>query len=72
MIEIFKTNIQQSKKAKQLIEILLVNFPDYKINIDLSDCDKILRVESTNRKIAAQLITDLVKQKGFDIEILPD
>ena len=43
-------------------------FPSFKINFDLSDCDKVLRVEGDN--IEALNIMILVKENGFKCEIL--
>lgn len=45
MVLVFKTNVQECELAQQLIERLLSCFPHCKINFDLQDCDKILRVE---------------------------
>ena len=49
MIEVFKTNIQSQYEAKVILEELNFQFPDYAINFDLEDCDKILRVEATTK-----------------------
>ena len=59
-IEVFKTNVRQRKEAKKLIRKMGEHFPAYKINFDLSDCDKILRVEGNDippRKIIKLLNT---------------
>lgn len=45
-MEVLRTNVQKNNEAKQIIQDLLKHFPDSKINFDLEDCDKILRVES--------------------------
>ena len=45
-VEIFATNVQEVSQAKDLVNILLKIFPEYLINFDLEDCDRILRVES--------------------------
>ena len=42
MVEIFKTNV---KKSEKLVSLLSMKYPDLKINFDLEDCDKILRIE---------------------------
>jgi hypothetical protein len=47
MVEVFKTNIQKKIQGKKLLCILAETFPALKINFDLSDCDKILRVKGT-------------------------
>ena len=44
MVEVFKTNVRSIRKAKLIIQKLAEEFPAHKINFDLSDCDRILRV----------------------------
>ncbi len=51
-----------------LLSILSEAFPLFKINFDLSDCDKVLRVEGDNME--ALRIMRLVKEYGFKCEIL--
>lgn len=46
MIEIFKTNVQKKSETNHIIAIIKKQFPDYVINFDLEDCDRILRVEA--------------------------
>ena len=48
MVEVFKTNVKKAGEAKRVINELLHHFPDKKINFDLQDCDKVLRVEGEN------------------------
>ena len=45
VVEIFKTNVQKESDRDHVIAEMQNQFPDYKINFDLEDCDKILRVE---------------------------
>jgi hypothetical protein len=68
MIEVFKTNIQKVSQAKKLIALLLLHFPGNRINIDLNDCDKVLRVEGSNF-LPAKVLT-LVKENGFMCSLL--
>ena len=68
MVEVFKTNVQKKIQSKMLLCILSEAFPLFKINFDLSDCDKVLRVEGDN--IEALRIMILVKENGFMCEIL--
>ena len=63
MVEVFKTNILKQKEAKLMLTILSKKFPSFKINFDLDDCDKILRVHGEdicNKKIIA-----LINSNGF-------
>ena len=45
MVEIFKTNVEINTDANAIVSILQRQFPDCKINFDLEDCDRILRIE---------------------------
>ena len=68
MVEAFKTNVQKKAQSKMLHSILSEAFPSFKINFDLSDCDKVLRVEGDNMEALRIMI--LVKEYGFRCEIL--
>ena len=68
MVEVFKTNVQKKAQSKMLLCILSEAFPSVKINFDLSDCDKVLRVEGENMEVLRVMI--LVKQYGFNCELL--
>ena len=68
MVEVFKTNVQKKAQSKMLLCALSEAFPSFKINFDLSDCDRVLRVEGDNME--ALRIMLLVKEYGFKCEIL--
>jgi len=68
MVEVFKTDVQKKAQSKMLVCILSEAFPSFKINFDLSDCDKVLRVEGDNME--ALRIMMLVKEYGFNCEVL--
>jgi hypothetical protein len=68
MVEVFKTNVQQSELAKQLALALLERFPFSKINFDLEDCDKILRIEGS--QVCVETIIKLLSSRGFECEVL--
>ncbi len=65
-IEIFKTNIQNQKTSKTVMDFLRNTFPHLSINIDLNDCDKILRVEG--KCVPTQRIIEELFQLGFQCE----
>jgi 3-methyladenine DNA glycosylase Tag len=68
MVEIFKTNIINGAQAGLALQLLIKQWPEYGINFDLEDCDKILRVESDfieNEKIIA-----FMKRHGHFCETL--
>jgi hypothetical protein len=68
MVEVFKTNVQGVSQAKKLVALLLEHFPDNRINFDLHDCDKILRIEGEH--FEAQHIIMLVTENGFMCNVL--
>jgi len=68
MVEVFKTNVQETKEAEQLIDLLLQYLPGSKINFDLDDCDKVLRIEGSNF-ISGKVIMFL-KELGFSCNLL--
>jgi hypothetical protein len=68
MIEVFKTNVQQPEQAATLVLILSKRFPSLRINFDLDDCDKILRVEGKN--ILPGKIISLLHANGYQCGLL--
>lgn len=68
MIEVFKTNIEEPSQAAVLIALLVDHFPGHRINVDLHDCDKVLRIEGGNFHPAR--IMTLVEQHGFMCSLL--
>jgi hypothetical protein len=70
IVEVFKTNVQEPSQANKLIVLLREHFSDHKINFDLEDRDKILRIESSNAQPAE--IIKLVNNVGFICEELQD
>lgn len=68
MVEVFKTNVEEAAEAHSIVAMLLQHFPYSKINFDLHDCDKVLRIEGEdfeNKKVVS-----LVTQKGFTCTVL--
>ncbi len=68
MVEVFKTNVGKRHRAENPLCALSETFPSFKINFDLSDCDKVLRVEGENME--ALRIMLLLKQYGYTCEML--
>jgi len=63
MIEVFKTNIRDASEAKWLVDLLIQHFPGRKVNVDMHDCDKVLRIEGCDFMVAKVMM--LVKENGF-------
>jgi len=71
MVEVFKTNVTNNHQAKNLVRVIQDQFKDYKVNFDLEDCDRILRVESA-RLIDKGPLINLLKNMGVRAQVLPD
>jgi hypothetical protein len=69
MVEVFKTNVRNKIQAKQIADLLRLAFSDARINFDLGDCDKILRVEGINESNSPVIVADL-NRLGFQCEVL--
>lgn len=69
MVEVFKTDISTANDAGKLQNKIMEIYPDYRINFDLDDCDKILRIE-TNDRIMESEIKQLGQLFGHTIEVL--
>ncbi len=68
MVEVFKTNVEQDTDAASLAKVLLSIFPQSRINFDLDDCDKILRIE--NHSICIDSVVFILQSNGFTCEVL--
>ncbi len=62
-VEIFKTNVQDEAQAEHVIALLRSAFPQYKLNFDLHDCDRVLRVAAM--QICPSSVELAVQQAGF-------
>ncbi|MCZ8215298.1 MAG: hypothetical protein O9262_03620, partial [Cyclobacteriaceae bacterium] len=62
VIEIFKTSINSQQAATLVKYVLSDKYPDAKINFDLEDCDRILRIE--NKVICVEEVTAIVNTLG--------
>ena len=68
MVEVFKTNVQHEHDAVVILEQLSRRYPMHRINFDLDDCDKILRLEGT--AVCPETVTDLLRCQGHHCEVL--
>lgn len=67
-IEVFKTNVTREYQASIIVANLMQRFPGCRINFDLDDCDRILRIEGPD--FCATKVIALLQQKGFSCSIL--
>lgn len=70
MISVFKTSVSNTTEVEILKPLLDTHLENTKWNFDLEDCDKILRIDSETE--IAQSVIELLQDKGFDCEELPD
>ena len=68
MVEVFKTNVDQSEHSEMLIDQIINHIPNSEINFDLEDCDKILRIEAED--ISIQHIIEILNKNGYYAEVL--
>jgi hypothetical protein len=68
MIEVFKTNVLEISQSKALVEKLIEHIPSSRINFDLQDCDKILRVEAEH--IIPEKIIEVINSNGYQCQVL--
>lgn len=69
MIEIFKTNVEFEEQCHAIISALITTFAAVKVNFDLEDCDRILRVEGQD--FSVDMIIETVQVLGYRCEVLP-
>jgi len=72
MVEVFKTNVSNMRRAANTLDALHSKFHPYKANFDLEDCDRILRVESKNGTLRVAALLKFLKERDIQAEVLPD
>lgn len=70
LVEVFKTNIRDRQQADMLINAIHKNFTEYKANVDLWDCDKILRIQSATGFIQTSTLIHFLTGLGCSAEVL--
>lgn len=65
---VFKTNVQYDEQAEKLVESLNHLHPNCRINFDLTDCDRILRLAGNSA--SAQSVISFMISEGFTCEML--
>lgn len=68
MIEVFKTDVRERCQAEQVIRLLIRHFPGHKVNFDLEDCDRVLRMEGSTFSVSR--VRNLVRRQGFLCQVL--
>ena len=70
-IEVFRTTVAR-RAAAGLLRQLHSHFPAWRITFDLTDIDRILRVQTTGGPVDAARVAELLHAQGFHCEVLPD
>jgi hypothetical protein len=66
MVEVFRTSVTSKGEANKLLLKLRSEFPSHRINFDLTDADRILRVESRSAgEINIDRIIDVLHENNF-------
>ncbi|HEX2606830.1 MAG TPA: hypothetical protein VHK91_05600 [Flavisolibacter sp.] len=68
MVEVFRTNVRKVREAKRIIQKLSEEFPEHRINFDLLDCDKVLRIQGA--QVPESKIIHLATELNFQCERL--
>lgn len=67
-IEVFKTNVDDLRLASELKMVLLHHFPASRVNFDLQDCDRVLRIEGSD--FNADKVLQLLQSRGFACSVM--
>jgi len=70
MIVVFKTDVASKRDAKLILSHYRIFLPDWKINFDLDDCDKILRIDSGKEVVQVEQIKNTLTKFGCTAELL--
>lgn len=67
-VSVFKTNVKVNSDAQHLVDRLAIIFPAHRINFDLEDCDKILRIEGT--EVHCSKVIEQLNKENYDCSLL--
>ncbi len=67
VVEVFKTDIDDPELADVLCSILTLVYPHCKVNVDMHDCDKVLRLEGD---MCVSTVMDLALILGVKLDVL--
>ncbi len=67
-IEVFRTTISTKGEATKILEKLHTLFPNVKATLDLTDCDRVLRIEGEGFSITE--VVKVVRDAGFECAVL--
>jgi len=68
IVEVFKTNVDEIENSEKLIRQVLDRFPQSRVNFDMDDCDRILRIEAET--VMPEKIIEILELNGYFCELL--
>ena len=68
MVEVFRTNVTDEPLTGPILQLLALAYPGSRLNFDLDDADKILRI--VHHQIDAAHVVSLLQQYGIEAERL--
>lgn len=68
MVEVFRTDVAEQSQGERLVSALMERFPDFKVNFDLEDCDRILRIEA--KSLNPLQVIECLRSNGHLCELL--
>jgi hypothetical protein len=69
-VQVFKTTVDDERVTIRIIQELQRLFPGSKINFDLEDCDRILRIDPCGIAVSIDRVRSVVVESGHQIEPL--
>lgn len=72
MVEVFKTNVMDMRKAQHIIDQIHHTFKRYTANFALDDSDYILRINAAEEEVNVPEILRIVNDNGFNASVFPD
>ena len=71
-IQVFRTDVSDLDVAVNIVLLLEGCYAHCRVNFDLEDCDRILRIESAEYSIEETAVQWLVAGYGYHCEPLPE
>lgn len=68
-IEVYKTNVNEPRSAKAILEEIRKMHPNCDPSFDLEDCDNVLRIEDTSG-VDNTKIRKIIQNHGFSLDSL--
>ena len=72
MIEIFRTNVKHKGAKKQVLTAIREALPGVVATLELDDNDKVLRVVGAWSPVPISRVIEVVKNQGFECELIND